>query len=182
MDQQQWSYNESPAVSRQPSRYAPQQHMTTPQHAPRDTGLPQQIKQDPYASPSAPSRTNSMALPSPNVPHGRGAEYGNDVDGDVAMEDADPYNKPKYSSSRAGHQHRHSQQFLQQEESAAARRYSPMNLSPTSPYTGSTQQGGQQYTSFTPQAQNQSNRQSPTRSNPYMSPPNSYYSPPSRPH
>ena len=50
MDQQQWSYNESPAVSRQPSRYAPQQHMTTPQHAPRDAGLPQQIKQDPYAS------------------------------------------------------------------------------------------------------------------------------------
>ncbi|KAF1948054.1 kinase-like protein [Clathrospora elynae] len=48
--------------------------------------------------------------------------------------------------------------------SAAARRYSPMNLS------------------FSPQTQ--SNRQSPTRSqNPYVSPQNTYYSPPSsRPH
>lgn len=123
-----------------------------------------------------------MALASPSGgPHGRGAEYSNDVDGDVAMEDADPYNKPKYSSSRAGHQHRHSQQFLQQEESAAARRYSPMNLSPTTPYNGNSQQGGQQYSSFNPQAQ--PNRQSPTRTNPYMSPSNNYYSPPAtRPH
>jgi dual specificity protein kinase YAK1 len=64
-----------------------------------------------------------------------------------------------------------------------------MNLSPTSPYTGAAQQGGQNYTSFTPQAQaqTQANRQSPTRNNPYMSPPNNnnnnnnnYYSPPCR--
>jgi hypothetical protein len=67
---------------------------------------------------------------------------------------------------------------LQHEESAAARRYSPMNLSPSSPYNG-TQQGTQAYTSFTPQ-QPQSSRQSPIRNNPYMSPPNSYYSPPGK--
>ena len=117
-------------------------------------------------------------LPSPggSLTLGRSADY-NDRDGDVAMEDADPY-KPKYGgASRPHHQSRHSQQFLQQEESAAARRYSPMNLSPTSPYSANPQQGGQTYTSFTPQAA-QNNRSSPTRSNPYMSTPNSYYSPP----
>lgn len=172
MDQQWSPYSETPA-GRQ-TRYAPH-NMTTPQH-PSNPNMPPQIKQDPYASPTAPTRTASMALVSPEGPHGRGAEY-NDGDGDVAMEDADPY-KPKYSTSRANHQHRHSQQFLQQGESAAARRYSPMNLSPTSPYAGTTQQGGSNYTSFSPQAQN--NRQSPTRNNPYMSPPNSYYSPPSK--
>ncbi|KAF1953663.1 kinase-like protein [Byssothecium circinans] len=181
MEQQQWT-----AYSEPSARYAPHT-MTTPQQPPRDPTLQPQIKQDPYASPAQLSRTNSMvnamALASPGVPQSRGPEY-NDGDGDVKMEDADPY-KPKYSAGRANHQHRHSQQFLQQlqqEESSAARRYSPMNLSPTSPYSGNPQQGGQNYTSFTPQ-QAQGSRQSPTRNNPYMSPPNSYYSPPtSRPH
>lgn len=175
MDQQWSAFTESPVSSRQ-ARYAPHT-MTTPQHAQRDPNVPQQIKQDSYASPTVPSRTGSMALASPSAAHTRGQDY-NDGDGDVPMEDADPYSKPKYTAARPNHQHRHSQQFLQQEESAAARRYSPMNLSPTSPYSGNPQQGGQAYTSFTPQSQ--SNRGSPTRNNPYMSPPNSYYSPPSK--
>jgi dual specificity protein kinase YAK1 len=181
MDQQWTAYSDPAAASRQ-SRYAPND-MASPQH-PRDPNMPPQIKQDPYASPSAPSRSNSMAaLPSPGGPPSRGPAY-NDVDGDVPMEDADPY-KPKFNASRANHQHRQSQQFLQQvqqEDSAAARRYSPMNLSPTSPYSGPAQQGSQNYTSFSPQTQPQpqSNRQSPTRTNPYMSPANSYYSPPGR--
>jgi dual specificity protein kinase YAK1 len=177
MDQQWSPYTEGAAASRQP-RYAPLA-MTTPQHAPRDPNGAHQIKQDPYASPPAPSRTGSVLLTSPGGQPGRGADY-NDGDGDVRMEDADPYNKPKQASARASQQQRQSQQFIQQEESAAARRYSPMNLSPTSPYNGATQQGGQAYTSFTPQAQG--SRQSPTRNNPYMSPPNSYYSPPSKFH
>lgn len=175
MDQQWTAYSDSAAASRQ-ARYAPH-NMASPQHG-RDPNMPPQIKQDPYASPPAPARTNSMAaLPSPGGPQTRGAEY-NDVDGDVAMEDADPY-KPKYSASRANHQNRQSQQFLQQlqqEESSAARRYSPMNLSPTSPYNGPTQQGGRNYASFS--SQTQSSRQSPTRTNPYMSSANNYYSPP----
>jgi dual specificity protein kinase YAK1 len=73
---------------------------------------------------------------------------------DVAMQDAsalDDAYKPRYNANLS----RASQQ--------PTARYSPMNLSPTSPYNP---QGGQ------------SNRQSPTRNNPYMSPPNSYYSPP----
>lgn len=177
MDQQWTAYTETPVASRQARSYAPHT-MATPQQPQRDPSIPQQIKQEPYTSPAVPSRAQSMALPSPGTLLNRAPEY-NDGDGDVPMEDADPYgNKPKYSTSRASQQQRHSQQFLQQEESAAARRYSPMNLSPTSPYTGSTQQGGPTYTSFTPQAQ--ANRQSPTRNNPYMSPPNSYYSPPSK--
>jgi dual specificity protein kinase YAK1 len=199
MDQQQWtaySAAEAPPASRQRYNMA----SSSPQVAQRDASVPlqqqqqQQIKQEAYSSsPSAAPSRQSSALGSVQSASGstsRGPDY-NDGDGDVAMEDADPYSKqPKYnttttnnSMSRPNHQHRHSQQFLQQEESAAARRYSPMNLSPTSPYPGSTQQGGQAYASFSPasQAQPQSNRQSPTRNNPnnpYMSPPNSYYSPP----
>jgi dual specificity protein kinase YAK1 len=177
--QQQWT-----AYSAEPSPAArPRYSMASPQHAQRDASVPapvkQEIKQEPYSS-LPPSRQSSMGLQSGGGSSSRGADF-NDGDGDVAMEDADPY-KPKYNTARPNHQNRHSQQFLQHEESAAARRYSPMNLSPTSPYTGSTQQGGQNYTSFSPQAQAQSqpqsNRQSPTRNNPYISPPNSYYSPP----
>ncbi|KAH7070185.1 kinase-like domain-containing protein [Paraphoma chrysanthemicola] len=183
MDQQWTAYSaEAPPQARQ--RY----NMASPpsQHAARDASVPAQIKQEPYASPAAPSRQSTIGTQSPaalsTATSTRAADF-NDGDGDVAMEDADPY-KPKYNSmSRPNHQHRHSQQFLQHEESAAARRYSPMNLSPASPYAGTTQQGGQSYTSFSPQAQPQGSRQSPTRNNPYMSPPNSYYSPPSsRPH
>lgn len=170
----QWSpYTDSPSANRQ-ARYAPQS-MQTPQHSQREPSVPSSIKQDPYTSPQTMSRTGSMALASPEAAHARGSEL-NDGDGDVPMEDADPYNKPKYAS-RANHQQRHSQQFLQQEESSAARRYSPMNLSPTSPYNQPS--GGQNYASFTPQTQ--SNRGSPTRNNnPYMSP-QSYYSPPGMP-
>ena len=169
-----WSpYTDSPSTNRQ-ARYPPQAMTTPQQHSQREVSVPSSVKQDPYTSPHPNSRTNSMGLPQGDGMHGRSAEM-NDGDGDVPMEDADPYNKPKYAS-RANHQQRHSQQFLQQEESSAARRYSPMNLSPTSPYSGSTQQGGQNYTSFTPQTH--SNRGSPTRNNPYISPQQNYYSPP----
>ncbi|UPX14182.1 Dual-specificity kinase [Ascochyta rabiei] len=181
MDQQWAAYSEAPDASRQ-ARYAPLG--TTPsQHTQRDAAAPAQPKQNPYASPAAPSRSSTIALQSPSQPSSRGPDFSanandGDGDGDVPMEDADPY-KPKYNTQRPGHQHRHSQQFLQQEESAAARRYSPMNMSPTSPYPSTSQHGGQNYTSFTPHVQSTSNRGSPTRNNPYMSPPNSYYSPPS---
>ncbi|KAF2748008.1 kinase-like protein [Sporormia fimetaria CBS 119925] len=176
MDQQWSAYNDTPSSNRQ--RYAPHAMSTmgTPQHVQRD-GLATmqvkqdpyaspQVKQDPYASPQAPSRTGSISVTTPSASQSRGADL-NDGDGDVRMEDADHYAKNKFTAQRAPNQQRQSQHFLQQEESAAARRYSPMNLSPTSPYNGTTQQGGQAYTSFSPQAS--SNRQSPTRTNPYMS-------------
>jgi len=161
MEQQNWTaYSaDAPVASRQ--RFTTHD-MAAPQHAPRDATVPAQIKQEGYASPTVPSRQSTRSS-------------FNDGDGDVSMEDADAY---KAKMARPSQQHRHSQQLLHHEESAAARRYSPMNLSPTSPYPAGAQQGGQAYTSFTPQAQTHSNRQSPTRNNPYMSPPNSYYSPP----
>ncbi|KAF7566646.1 Serine/threonine-protein kinase minibrain [Pyrenophora tritici-repentis] len=168
MEPQWTAYSDTPGA-----RYS--HSMASPQHAPRDASVASHMKPDAYATPS---RQNSMALQSPAGPGTRGPEY-NDGDGDVPMEDA---YKPRLNVTRPSQTQRQSQQYLQQaEESAAARRYSPMNLSPTSPYSGSTQQAGQSYTSFTPQtqAQSQASRQSPTRNNPYMSPPNSYYSPPS---
>jgi len=174
----QWnSYAESSPSSRQ-ARYVPH-NLASPQQPGQDVNSLAVVTQDPYTSPSQPPRTGSMALASPSDPQRRTGEYNGDGDGDVRMEDADSYNKPKYGA-RPGHQHRHSQQFLQQEQSEAARRYSPMNLSPTSPYAGGPQPAPPgTYTSFSPQ-QATSARQSPTRTNPYMSPPQSYYSPPGK--
>ena len=68
-----------------------------------------------------------------------------DNDGDRVMEDADPYNRHKYSA-------RSPTQKAAYLDSTAARRYSPMNTSPTSPYVTSP-------TQYTPQQ----SRQSPTR-------------------
>ncbi|KAJ5731191.1 uncharacterized protein N7483_005699 [Penicillium malachiteum] len=98
------------------------------------------------------------------------------TDADTTMEDADPYNRAKYSS-RSNHHSRASSQFLNQaEESSAARRYSPMNVLspsgmsyPTSP--------GKQGSYFSP-GQSQS-RRSPGRTGDYSSPPQGYHSPPS---
>ncbi|KAI4133984.1 MAG: hypothetical protein LQ347_001902 [Umbilicaria vellea] len=95
-------------------------------------------------------------------------------DGDIAMEDADPYNRMKYPS-RPSHSHRASAQYLSQEDSAAARRYSPMkNLSPSSPYANSPQQSA--HNAYGPYSgQNTSARQSPTRSNAYSAQSQSFY-------
>ena len=108
-----------------------------------------------------------------------------DFDGDMSMEDAgdlDPYNKQKYEDvSRTAeyptrqpmHQSRPSSQYYpQQEESSAARRYSPMKLSAT-PTNATTP-----YTSYTPSGQTSSSRTSPTRPSLYASHSNSYYSSP----
>lgn len=94
-------------------------------------------------------------------------------DGDVAMEDADPYNRMKYQS-RPNHAHQRSQ-HLPAEESSAARRYSPMNtFSPTSPHGGSSpQQSGHTYNAYTPTSH--SARQSPSRGHSYTTPSSQYY-------
>ena len=96
-------------------------------------------------------------------------------DGDVTMEDADPYNRMKYPS-RPAHA-RASSHHLSQEESSAARRYSPMStFSPTSPYVvNSPHQSNYSHTTYTPNSQ--SARQSPSKSNnQYATPSNQYYS------
>ena len=112
-----------------------------------------------YQTPKLPSHPQSLAASPAGTPRARQEFSG---DGDIAMDDADPYNKMKYPS-RPGHAHRSSTQFLSQEESAAARRYSPMKtLTPSSPYTTSPQQPGHStYSAYAPQSI--SARQSPTR-------------------
>ena len=152
-------------------------YMTTPQHPPRDANT---------TSSAAAISSTAPILQSPLQPSSRAAPRtaDNDGDGDISMDDADPY-KPKDPAARPQYQSRHSQQYLASDDSAAARRYSPMNMSPTSPYTSFSPQAhaqGQAQTQSQPQTQglthSQSTRQSPTRTNPYISPPSSYYSPP----
>jgi dual specificity protein kinase YAK1 len=90
-----------------------------------------------------------------------------DSDGDRVMEDADPYNRQKYSSSASRTPTQRAAYLSSQPnvDSTAARRYSPMNTtSPTSPYMTSPNQ-------YTPHQM----RQSPTRhmySSPTQSRPN----------
>jgi dual specificity protein kinase YAK1 len=174
---QQWQPYSDIAGSRQ-ARYA----HSTPQQQTRDTsnGLaqhqppPSGFSYEAYQIPSLPSHPQSMATSPIGTPHSR-AYSG---DGDVAMEDADPYNRMKYPS-RPSHQHRSSGQYVKQEDSSAARRYSPMKaLSPSSQYATSPQQPSQG--SYGPYpSQNISARQSPTRPNLYSTPSQSYYTTPS---
>lgn len=173
MDQQWSQYGESPLSSRQ-ARYAPhaqgQQH-----HTPRDPNLASAVKGDPYLTSAVPSRAQSISLASPAGSHGRGPHNG-DGDGDVQMEDVDPY-KTRHGG-RPGHQRINSAQLIQQEESTASRRYSPMNLSPASPYSATPQQAQQQFAAFTPHMN--ANNHSPTRSSFQMTPNHGYYSPPGK--
>lgn len=186
MDSQWASYVENPPATRQTRYYAAPPNLTSPQHHQRDPPAQSQprqdsagkqdpyAKQDPYTTPSIASRAASMQISSPPVQVQRSHSYHNgDNDGDVPMEDADPY-KPRYAAKSAQPSRTSTAYVQEQEASAAARRYSPMNLSPSSPYGPAAQQNAANYSSFSPQ----STCQSPTRSNPYMSPPQSYYSPP----
>jgi dual specificity protein kinase YAK1 len=156
------------------------------------------VKYDAYGTPSIASRTANLSLSTPagtgtHTPRETNMAYNHngDLDGDMPMEDADPYNKQKYSRS-ATSSNRNSQYLPANPDDVTSRtaaRYSPMNTSPTSPYLPAPQQqqqqqqqqvGGNQYSSYTPQQQ--SARQSPTRQNPYASPTSSqryYASPPS---
>lgn len=136
---------------------------------------------DGYPGPSIESRAASLAISSP--PHTRAMDANGDMDHDIHMEDADPYNKQKYAP-RSTTQNRLSAQYLpaQTDNARAPARYSPMNTSPTASYLSSpsqAQQAPNHYASYTPQ---QPARQSPTRQNPYASPTQQqryYASPPS---
>ena len=123
-----------------------------------------------YQTLSVPSHPQSMAASPIGTPRAR--TYNGD--GDVAMEDADPYNRLKYPS-RPNHQHRASAPYLPDEDSSAARRYSPMKaLSPLNHYPQTPQQlNPGTFGAYNPA--NTSARQSPTRSNAYSTPTQSYY-------
>lgn len=117
-----------------------------------------------------PSVANNMSVSSTpaSTPH----SHNYNSEGDVPMEDADPYNRAKYPS-RPAHQHRSSSQHIAHEGSAAAQRYSPMNIQ--NPKSQAQPQAGYTYQSQTPRS-----RQSPTRQNHFGSPPH-YLDSPSKP-
>lgn len=178
--EQQWPQHPDSAANRH-GRY-PQPTSQQPSREPSSSSAPQQpppsgFSYETYQTPSVPSHPHSIAASPIGTPHTR--QYNNG--GDVAMEDADPYNRMKYPSRPTNHQHRISGQYLSQEDSAAARRYSPMKaLSPPSPYAASPHQSTTQplYTSYP--SQNTSARQSPTRPSIYSSQSQGYYSSPSK--
>jgi dual specificity protein kinase YAK1 len=175
MDPQHWATYQDPAATARQSRYPP--HGMPPQQGVHgDHGSAPPIKQDPYgpmtiAGRSAPSLAPTTAPPLGGIK----VEYG-DTDGDIKMEDIPEY-KPKSNLSavsRSAHQRMPSN--VKDEESAAARRYSPMNLSPTMNYATASQPSSQvPYSNYTPQG---SARTSPTRSS-YIASTNYYNSPPS---
>lgn len=98
---------------------------------------------------------NANASASASIPS---QEYPRNGETDVHMEDADPYNRSKYPS-RPSHHHRLSAQFMQ--ESSAAQRYSPMNISTTVSHVSSPK--SQQTSSFNYNIHTPTSRQSPTR-------------------
>lgn len=140
-------------------------------------------KHDTYNAANLPrlARSSSLSVPSLAEPRQSSTmDYTGDGDGDRLMEDADPYNKHKYAQSSKPPSQRNSSHFLPTQPddlsaSSAARRYSPMNTSPTSPYVTSPNALGP---SYTPQQQRQSSRQSPTRQASYNAGSQSYYSSP----
>jgi dual specificity protein kinase YAK1 len=158
MDPQHWAAFQDPAATARQSRYPPH-------------GMPQQPadqKQDPYGVTIAGRAAPSLAPTAPPK-----VEYG-DTDGDINMEDIAEYNPKKApAAARAAHQRMPSS--VKDEESAAARRYSPMNMSPTMNYATASQPAPPvSYSNYTPQG---SARTSPTRTSYVAS--TSYYSPPS---
>ncbi|KAL9579021.1 MAG: hypothetical protein Q9212_005346 [Teloschistes hypoglaucus] len=178
MDQSWQSYSDLSGRQARFSHSTPQQQQQQP---PQDmnnlSGLqhhpPSGMTYDTYQTPTIPSHPQSMAASPAGTPRSR--DYS--VDGDIAMEDADPYNRMKYPS-RPTHSHRNSAQYIPHDDSAAARRYSPMKpITPSSHHAASPQQPGQaQHSQYL--SQTSSARQSPTRSQHYSTPSQSYYSTP----
>lgn len=98
-------------------------------------------------------------------------------EGDVPMEDADPYNRTKYPS-RPANQHRTSSQYIGHEGSAAAQRYSPLNmLNAGGQFAPSPKSQSQSQTGYTYQSQTPRSRQSPTRQSHFGSPQHYHDSP-----
>ena len=182
----QWQPYQDPLMGR-PAQYS--NGLTANPHPPKYVSQPPPPSQppmgytyEPFQTPAAmPSRAPSMGAnskpmsmaTSPTAPP-RGRDYVTVAD--TTMEDADPYNRAKYSV-RTNHYARPSSQYFPTEESAAARRYSPKNaLSPSAPYNVSPTKSHNSY-AF-PSGPNSNVRRSPTRAPNYTSPPQSYQSPP----
>lgn len=115
---------------------------------------------------SAAINNTSVSSTPASTPH----SYNCNSEGDIPMEDADPYNRTKYPS-RPAHQHRSSSQHIAHEGSVAAQRYSPMNmLNAAGQFTSSPKSQSQSQAGFAYQNQILRSRQSPTRQNHFGSP------------
>jgi len=120
-------------------------------------GFAYEPKYEPYQRSLANANMAAMnANASASIPS---QEYPRNGEADVHMEDADPYNRSKYPSRPSHHHHRLSAQYMQ--ESPAAQRYSPMNLSTTQAHLSSPK--SQQTSSFNYNIHTPTSRQSPTR-------------------
>lgn len=146
------------------------------QHAKPPVGYTYESFQTPVAvtnPPSGGSNSKPVSMASSPVATPRSRDYVTDAD--TTMEDADPYNRAKYST-KSNHHSRPSSQYLPNEESSAARRYSPMNvLSPSMPYSSSP---GKAQNSYAFPVRQGNSQWSPTRTSNYTSPPQAYQSPP----
>lgn len=162
---QQWHYAD-PAANRsrvygQTVQHGHEYNGQNPQfHSPTEYGNVHDAYQ-----PTQPS-SNTVSLGSTPSATPLKQEYVTDAD--VQMEDADPYNRAKYPT-RPTHSHRSSTQYLSHEASAAAQRYSPMQmLSPSVPHGASPKQ--QPRNSYNYANQSPSARQSPTKQNNFAIP------------
>ncbi|KAK4123995.1 kinase-like protein [Parathielavia appendiculata] len=179
---EQWQAYSDPAGAGGQRRYngnTAAMAASSSQMSPRDFGIggqnpaqqpPVGFKYDSYQGSLKPHQTSSAAASPLASPHLR------DGNGDVAMHDPhDSYaglnNSAKYPM-RPHHQHHLSSgraASLQQEPSAAAQRYSPMEvMTPTSPYSSKPGSAGQY-------SQQPNQRQSPTRSSDYASQQSAYF-------
>ncbi|KAB5557969.1 kinase-like domain-containing protein [Coniochaeta sp. 2T2.1] len=180
MDQWQ-SYSDPSGSSRRyngtaSSQMSPRDYSTTSQsqsfsQLPSQSQQQQQqppagFKYDQYQQQSHTGSPIINAAPQQQQPGG----IGRDGNGDVAMQDAiDPYASMKYPM-RPHHQHhlssggRQSNLHSPQEPSAAAQRYSPMEvMSPASPYAPKTAAPGPSSGQYAPQQNPVVQRQSPSR-------------------
>lgn len=159
--EQRWSpYPDNQSEDRQ-ARYG-STLLHTPQQQPQDRNG-SGVRYDAFASSALPSQTASVTPDTLAQPPRLDRQLQADTEGDLPMEDADPFNKQKYEYPiRSNHRSRPTSQYLAQEESSAARRYSPMNLSPSASHSASHTNPPQgNFSSYTPTIQ--PNRQSPTR-------------------
>lgn len=169
------TYSEPSAHHQSPYHLTPQQQSrdfkSSNQHHTSHSGSSYESYQPPSSGSQGQSNASSPAAP----PYNRQATYNGD--GDVPMQDADPYGRGKHSS-RTNHQHQVSvttgrtpTQYPPHEEMPTSRKFSPMDtFSPSSPYSATYRQSSASHGN-----QGHGNRQSPTR-NSYSSAPQSYYS------
>lgn len=174
MDQQWQPYSDAAGRHARFSHSTPQQQQQQSRDMNNVSGLQHlpspAFGYETHHTPTIPSHPQSMAASPTGTPRTRGYSG----DGDIAMEDADPYNRMKYPS-RPTHSHRASAQYVPQDDSTAARRYSPIKPATPLDYATSPQQPAPtSHTHYV--SQNSSARQSPSRSHPSSQ---TYYSTPS---